>query len=866
MNRLDLIFSRLRQLPGWRHLDRDLQEQINAHLAEATHEYMQQGLSHEEARRAALRSFGGVAQVQEVHRDMRSFAWLEDAGRDFRYGFRALQRTPGFAAVAILTLALAIGAATAIFSVIDAALLRPVPYDNPEEIVAVGVGKSFARRSGPSASDIEQWRAAPSVFARVGMGRLTGLGPVIVDAGADAVPPERLTVGTASEDFLEVFGIFPILGRGITADDRRPGSPLVVLLGHQYWQTRLNGAQDVLGRSIRVAGDRATIVGILPAGFYPETMLWRPHVEPSMWYAMRGSGVSVYGRLRSGLDTDTAARELTAQLPAADQRRELRVWVTSLYDETTSQYGRTIAVLSGAVGLILLIACVNVAGLLLARGATRQPEMAIRKSIGASRGRLVRQLLAESVVLASAGGVAGVILTFLTLNAIIGLIPLRLPANVTPAVNVQVLWFALALTMVTSIAFGLAPALKLSRASVNTHMAAGRLRHGSALTRRGGQAVIAVEVAMAMVLVIGAALMIRSFAKILAIDVGFEPAAMVTMDVSPVDANPDAAGAYYRALLERVRHIPGIAAAGAVDRPPLFGGSSYTNAAANGRSTGVTIRHVLPGYFEAVGLPLRQGRFPTQADYTASPPFAVLSQSAAREIFPEQPAVGQQFILDEKAWTVVGVVGDARNRSPLPSSQQQLDLYLAYRPGASSPFAAGLTVVVRPAGRILRLAEQLRHAAIAIGPPVIVERIRSGSDWFDDRVATPRQQTILLSLLGGLGLLLTVVGIFGTTAYAVARRTQEVGIRMALGARVGQMVGAIVLDAARPVALGLVIGLAGAAAVTRVIGSFLFDTAPTDPLTFVTTPLALAATALVAAWIPARRAAHVDPVKALRAE
>ena len=482
--------------------------------------------------------------------------------------------------------------------------------------------------------------------------------------------PERLTVGTVSEDFLEVFGIFPILGRGITADDRQPGSPLVVLVGHQYWQTRLNGASDVLGRSIRVAGDRATIVGVLPAGFYPDTKIWRPHVEPSTWSAMRGTGVPVYGRLRPGLDTETAARELTAQLPAADQQREVRVWVTSLYDETTSGFGRTIAVLSGAVALIVLIACVNVAGLLLARGATRHPELAIRKSIGASRGRLVRQLLAESVVLASAGGVAGVILAFLTLDAIVGLIPLRLPANVTPAVNAQVLSFALALSVVTSIAFGLAPALQLSRASLNMYVTAGRMRHGSALTRRRGQAVIAVEVAMALVLVTGAALMIRSFSKILAIDVGFEPEAMVTMGVVPVDANPDAAEAYYVALLERLRQIPGIAFVGGVDRPPLLGGGSYTGATANGRSTGVALRHVLPGYFEAVGLPLRQGRLPTDTDYATRLPFAVLSQSAARAIFPDQPAVGQQFILAKKTWTVVGVVGDARNRSPLPQRRE----------------------------------------------------------------------------------------------------------------------------------------------------------------------------------------------------
>jgi hypothetical protein len=263
---------------------------------------------------------------------------------------------------------------------------------------------------------------------------------------------------------------------------------------------------------------------------------------------------------------------------------------------------------------------------------------------------------------------------------------------------------------------------------------------------------------------------------------------------------------------------------------------------------------------------LRQGRFPTDADYHGRLPFAVLSESAARAIFPDQPAVGQQFVLRKRSWTVVAVVGNARNKSLLPQEPERPDLYLAHQFEEPSLFGAGLTVVVRPAGRIPQLAEQLRHAAHAVGPSVIVDRIRPGRDWFGDQVATPRQRTTMLSLLGGLGWLLTLVGIFGTTAYAVARRTREVGIRMALGARPRRMVGAIVRDAVWPVALGIVIGLAGAAAVTRMIASFLFETEPTDPLTFVATVVALAATALVAAWIPARRAAYVDPVQALRAE
>jgi putative ABC transport system permease protein len=857
MNRRRVFLSRLRALLHDRQLDRDLQQQIDAHLDEATDAYIEQGLSPEDARRAALRTFGGVAQVQEVHRDMRTFGWLDDARRDIRYALRTLRRAPGFAAVAILTLALAIGSATSIFSIVDAALLRPVPYEKPEQIVAAAIGEQFDRRLGPSATDIERWRAATRVFARIGVGREASQ-PVIVDAGT----PERLTVGAASEDFLEVFGVFPILGRGLTADDRRPGSPPVVLVGHQYWQTRLGGSPDVVGRSIRVERDRATIVGVLPAGFYPDTMVWRPHVVSPVMYAMRGTGASVYGRLRPGLDLETAARELTTQLAGTDRKPALRVWLTSLYDETTSRYRHTLAVVSGAVALIVLIACVNVAGLLLARGAARHPELAVRKSLGASRGRLVRQLLVESAVLASTGGIAGVVLAFLTLNAIVGLVPLRLPDNVTPAINLPVLAFAVTLSLVTSIAFGLAPAFKLSRA--NVILQANRVRHGSALTRRGGQALIAIEVAMALVLLIGAALMIRSFSKILAIDVGYQPDAIITMEVVPLETSPAAQHAYYGALLERVRQIPGIAAAGGSTRAPLDGSGSYTNVIIDGREVAIAQRSVLPGYFEAIGLPLRQGRFPTDAD-GSGPPSAVVSESAARAMFPNQSALGQQFILQRKSWTVIGVVGNARLKSPLMEDRAP-HLYLLQRPDDRSVFGAGLTVLVRPARRIPQLAEQLRQAAHGVGPSVIVERIRSGRDWFGDQVATPRQRTTLLSLLGGLGLLLALVGIFGTTAYAVARRTQEVGIRMALGARIGQIVGAIVLDAAWPVGLGLAIGLAGALGVTRAIQSFLFETEPTDPLTLATALVALAATALAAAWIPARRAAHVDPVKALRAE
>lgn len=863
MTRLLRVFARLRALGRGGALDRDLQEEIASHLDEAAEEFERQGLPRAEARQAAMRSFGGIVRAQEAHRDVRSFRALDDARRDLHYAIRALRRAPGFTLVAIATLAVTSGAATAIFSVIDAALLRPLPYERPEEIVSIDVGESYETRLAPSAADMERWRPLP-VFTHVGMGRLTGFRRVLVDAGT----PERLAVGSASEDFLEVFGISPLAGRAFTADDRRPGAALVLLIGHRYWQTRFAGAADIVGRSMRVDGTVGTIVGVLPPGFYPGTLVWRPHVVPAPMTAMRGTGVPVYARLRPGLDATAAARALSASVTPADGPKAAQVWVTSLYDVTTRNYPRTIAVLAGAVLLVVLIACINVAGLLLARGTMRQAELIVRAALGASRGRLVRQLMTESILLAAAGAILGVVLAFLTLDAIVTLVPLSLPANVTPAVNLPVLAFALALTAITAMAFGLVPALTLSRTGAAGRVAAGRMRHGSALTKRRGQALIAIEVALALVLVTGAGLMIRSFSKILAIDVGFDPSAIVTMEVVPVDSDAEAVQAYYTALVERVRQVPGVEAAGAADRAPLDGSGSYTSVTVDGESIGLAQRQVMPGYFEALGLPLLQGRLPTVADYHAAPKFAVLSASAARILFPNRSAVGRQLVQRDGTWTVVGVVGDARNRSPLPEPGrlQSPDVYFAYDVNARSPFGPGLTVVVRPAVHTPALAEELRRAAHALGPTVIVEEMRSGRDWFGERVATPRQQTTLLGLFGGLALTLTLVGIFATTAYAVARRAREVGIRMALGARPDQMVGAIVRDAAWPVALGIAVGLAGAAAATRTIAAFLFETPPTDALTFTATAAVLAATALLAAWVPARRAAHVHPAAALQAD
>ena len=866
MRPLRVVMARLRGMLRGRAVDLDLDEQIKAHLAEAAEEYERQGLSREDAMHAARRSFGGMLQAKDAHQDLRSFGWVEDARRDVWYALRSLGRMPAFTAIVIATMALAIGTATALFSVIDAALLRPAPYPNPEAIVSIYVADSFEERTSPSAADIENWRANTTAITRLGMGRPASGSSRIVSL--DGGTPEPLAIGEAAQDFLEVFGGTPILGRAITDDDARQGAPLVLLVSYHYWQARFGGAAEVIGRAIRVDGEPATIIGVLPPGFYSDTALWRPHVVTTAMYARRGSGMEVYGRLQPGVDVETAALELSARLSGVNDDPAVRAWLVTLYGEAALRNGRTAAVLGGAVVLIVLIACVNVAGLLFARGTTREPELAIRKSIGASRGRLVRQLLAESAVLALIGGLAGVTLAWMTLDAIAALIPMRLPRNAAaPSLDLRVLTFATVMSMLTAITFGLAPAFASSRGNARTFSAAGRMRHGSVLSRRSGQALIAVELAMALVLVTGAGLMIRSFSKLLAIDVGFEPGAIYTMEVVPAERDPAALRAYFEALLQNVRRIPGLAAVGVADRPPLDGSGSYTTATVNGNRTRIRQRGVMPGFFEAAGLPLLLGRFPADSDYATNPPFVVLSESAARAMFPDQVPTGQQLTMSGSTWSVVAVVSDALTEALLPDERGAApDLYVALQPNPKSPWGTGTSLIVRPAGHMPELAEQLREAALAVGPSVFVGPLRAGRDWYNDRLETPRQQTMMLSALGGLGLVLTLVGIFATTAYAVARRTHEVGVRMALGARPDQMVLAIVRDTAWPVALGIVLGLAGAVAATRVIASFLFETTPTDPLTLATTVVALAMTALLAAWIPARRAARVDPVAALRAE
>ncbi len=862
--------ARLRALVHRDAVAGEIREELRIHLEMRAEDLERQGLPTADARREAARRFGNVALHQDRGYDVRGGGVMETILQDLRYSFRLFSAQRAFFLVAVLTLAIGVGLSTALFSVIHAAVLRPLPYPNPEQLVSVDVVVPTANgetiRLAASLEDVRTWRQDQRVLRHVAVDR--GAYELIVDTGGE---PERLIVHRVSEGFFELFGVRPSYGRDFTAEDTRREAPLAVLLGHGYWQRRYGADPAALGRQIRVAGEPATIVGVLPRGFYPQASVWQPYPRQAVPDSMRGSGAPVLARLQPGLSISEAERQLSQIVGAFDlglgKRAGSTVRMESLYEDAVAGTGPTVWTLSSAVAAILLIACVNVAGLLLARGATRRREMAIRTSIGAGRQRLIRQLLTESLVLAVAGGLAGVLLAWVALDALVGIVPLSLPENTSVSLNLDVLAFAAGVAISTALLVGLLPAWRLSRVPVTTALAGADRRSGASLPRRSGQWLIFTEVALGVVLLAGAGLMIRSFTRLVAVDLGFTPESFLTLHVSPLDPSPAVGAQYYPALVATIRQWPEVEAVGAGDQLPIGGrrraGSVYLPGQAPIR---IDERQVIPGFFEAIGLPLKQGRFFVEADRSAGRRLVVINELTAHRVFGAVSPVGRLLPVgrDQKdPPEIIGVVGDFLQdgaRSPV-----RANVYFLFA-GADATDRVPITVFVRPRGPAADFPARLRQAAHAIGPRVLVDRIRSGEDFVSESVTVPRQRMVLLGLLGAVGLVLTLVGIFSMTSYAVARRTREIGVRMAFGADHAAVVRAMVRDAIWPVAFGLAAGIAAAYFATRVIATFLYQTTPHDPAVLISALATLAVSALVAAWLPARRAARVDPVSALRAE
>jgi predicted permease len=876
MSWLSTLIVKLRALFRRDAVAGEIHDELAFHLEMRIEEYERRGLSRREARSQAMKRFGNPSVHQDRGYDVRGGGVIETILQDVRYAVRLLRKQPGFAATAIITLALGIGVSTALFSVIDAALLHPLPFPHPEQLyettifTPAPVSGGRSREVGPSLNDARDWRAHGAVL---GAAVMRTPWKRVVDAGAG---PERLDVGEMSDGFLGVCGVAPVLGRDLAADDVKPGAAPVVLLGFGYWQSRFGGDPGVIGRTVRflenqgaAGGVSATVVGVLPKEFYSRVTIWRATVLqlPFVGPDRRGTGAATIVRLRPGTDLTAAAREMsrlsTHSFSVGDRGAADQVRMVPLVGETTRGYATTISTLSWAVGLIVLLACVNVAGLLLARGATRAPEFAIRASIGAGRARLIRQLLTESLVLALAGGVLGALAAWVSLEALVSIVPLRLPATSVPAIGLPVLAFAFALSLVTSIVFGLIPAFKVSRVNIASGVG-GRGSARAGLSGRTGQTLIGLEVAIAIVLVAAAGLMIKSFAAATAVDVGFDPSSIIVMDAAPIDQKAGVLSQYYPALVERVRAMPGVAAASAAVSMPMSGSFSMGFfQAEGGASASATSRVVFPGYTRVLGLTVSQGAEPSAADLAAGRKMVMLNERAAADWFHGASPVGailKTFCAGGKSCEaqVTGVVNDTKQDGPMYEPSREV---LEFSNGSVSQ---AMMVIIRPENGARVSTEALRRAATSSGPEAFVDRIRSGSELLAERVLTPRQRTLLFGLLGALGLMLTLVGVFGVTAYAVTRRTPEMAVRLAFGAEPRQIVRRIVVSSAWPAAIGTVAGLGGAYVSTRTIAKFLFHVSPTDPATFAIVCIGVAAAAGLAAWLPARRTANVDPVKVLR--
>lgn len=853
----------------------EIREEMRFHVDMRAVELERRGVDAATAHRFAAQRFGNFALMQDRGYDVRGGGLMDTIVQDIRFGLRLLLKHRAFSLAAILTLAVGIGVSAALFSVIDSALLRPLPYPHPEQLVSIDVevpnNSGGTSRYAPSMSDVRAWRDAVSVLSHIGAGRVGGFMPLIVDAGT----PERRKVGDPSEDFLETYGVTPVIGRALTESDTREGAPAVALLGYSYWQTRLAGDAAVIGRTIRIDGTPTTVVGVVQKGFYPDTAIWRPQQFQASFLNRRGSGKPVVARLQPGITIETAAKELT-RLAAADITNgptpvAPRVLLTSLYADETRGYGATIRTLAWAVSLLLAIACVNVTGLLLARGTIREGELAIRASIGAGRGRLIRQLLTESLLVAMAAGVLGVCCAWLTLDALVSILPLSLPENSPPTINLFVLGSALALACATAVIIGLMPAISLSRAgqTLGTHLSTAGRRVGSSFSKRRGQLLVSLQVAVALVLLSGSGLAARSLARLLAVDVGYDPDRVLTMEVEPLDQSGDVRARYYADLVQTLRAAPEFEAISAIDQISLGGGGSYRfPTTETGQAVSGPQRTIMPGYFEALGVRPIAGRLLADGDSSSGESPVVINDVSARTFFNDAP-IGQTVRTDGKDARVFRIVGVVRNiRHGGPQSRVQPEMYMLPEPavGGRDEWRTTMAIVMRLRKGASISEKRLHEMAESIGPRVLVGRIRSAHELVGEKVATPRNRVVLFSVLGGFGLALTLVGVFSVTAYAVARRTREIGIRTAFGARPHQLVMAFVADAAKPTAIGILLGVAGAYYATRLLKPFLFQTTPGEPATLAVVAGVIGVATCLAAWIPARRATRVDPVIALRAD
>jgi putative ABC transport system permease protein len=798
---------------------------------------------------------------------------------DLRFAFRQLFKSPAFSIVAIFTLALGIAANTAIFSVVDSVLLHPLPYPEPDRIVTVS---QTVRSTGVSTEDASpanflDWENQNSVFSS--MACWSGWQASL--AGGDE--PERIRAAMASSQFFSLFGVNPLLGRTFGPNDAKPGNDHVVVLSHELWSRRFGADRNLIGHDLLLDGEKFTVIGVMPPGFSPEDygQLW----VPSPWDVPRHplapnddprpmrdrSYLDVWGRLKPGVTLAQAQAEMSAiaarlerQYPNADQ--DTGVALVPLHEKMVGEIRPMLLILLGAVSLVLLIACANVANLLLARAAARSREIAIRTALGASRPRLVRQLLTESTVLALLGGTLGMVLALWALPILLSLSPPEIGEVNHVGLNGQVLAFSLLVSLATGALFGLAPAFFASRSNPNESLREGE--RGSSLGRNSARSMlIAVEFALSLVLLVGAGLMMKSFVRLTKVDPGFNPEHLLIFNVGlPSSAEPTRQVAFYEQVVERLRAVPGVKAAGAVSRLPLAGGNSTRsfNVPGNTQSYSADIRVCTPDYFQTLAIPLLKGRNFNGHDSSNSLPVAIINQAAAANAFPGQDPIGKfvtNFGPHDLRIQIVGVVGNVRHVTLERAARPEI-----YTPLAQSSWPSMFVALRSALPNPLTLIPSAQSAVWSIDRNVPLANPRTMQDVLAHSVLRRRFAMLLLSIFAGLATVLAAIGLYGVISYAVAQRTKEIGIRMALGGQRADMLRMILRQSLTLVLIGLIIGLPIALAVTRLLGTMLYNVSAADLATYLLVIVVLVTAALVASVVPAFRATKVDPVVALRYE
>ena len=797
---------------------------------------------------------------------------------DLRYAFRQLIKSPGFTAVTILTLALGIGACTAIFSVVNAVLLRPLDYPDPARLVVIRETQlpDFPEFSvsPPNYLDWEKQTKSYENLAAYSGSRinLTGDGE-----------PQQLIGVKATAHYFDVYGIKPVLGRTFLPEEDAPGKNHVVVLSYPFWQRVFGGAADAVGRPIQLNGEPYTVVGVAPPGFGIASKVdaWMPMAFDPKETANDNRGahyLNVAGRLRPGVTVAQAEAELkvlAAQLATQypDSNKGWGIFLMPLQDYSVRDVRAVLYTLLGAVGCVLLIACANIANLLLARATARHREISIRAALGASRARLVRQLLTESVLLALCGGLAGMLLARWGLDALLALAPANLPRVADIHLDAGVLAFSLALSVLTGLVFGIAPAWLAARADVNE-----ALKQGSRGSTEGGargrlrSALVVLEVTFALMLLGGAGLLARSFMQLTHVDSGFTPENATVLRLSLPQkkyALPEQQTAFADALLERVKTLPGVQAVGLTHSMPLVGdyvlGFNIEGRPAIAPSDLPNTNYyaVTPDYFRAMGIRLMRGRVFTAQDNAKTPRVAIINETLARQHFPNEDPIGKRINITNgpDTWReIVGIVGDIKQYGPDKATSNQ-----SYEPFAQVPFSS-LNLVIRTSGPPAALLSAIRPTVYAVDKDQPIGTIRPLEEIMADSIARQRFAMTLLTVFSAVALVIAAVGIYGVMAYSVVQRTGEFGIRMALGAQQRDVLRLVLVQGGKLIGLGLLIGLAATLAASRAMGSMLFNTSAQDPLTLGTITLLLGAVALVACLLPANRATKVNPIEALRAE